>query len=838
MTGWQQTHTKPKPSKKPFSQFFVNLLARLGYLYVLYSDLKKLILFIILVAFGFHSFSQGNDPGIITGDVLDENKKALEGVTVILISLKDTTMRRSALTDKNGNFLFEKISLGYYRLRFSNIGMQNLLIDSINIRQGRFDFNLNDVVMKPNANQQLEEVIVYAEKPLIESKDGNITFNAGESALAAGSNASDLLNNVPLVSKDPNGKITVRGKEPKILIDDKPVELNLQQLQDLLESLPGSSIEKIEVMTNPPPQYANEQGGVINITTKKGKVGRSGRLNISSGTRGEVSTSGNFSYRKQGLSLSINAGIGYNRLRGDGYSVRNNIYADSSNFFNTKNNYLNKNWRPNFRMNIDYDLNKTESVNFVLQYNQNNYKNDNTTEYTNINRFGDIYTLSERNILNNGDNYSPNMNFSYTKKGKIAGESLKIITGANLSINKSDRDFFQQFFNPDHTANGIDSTQEQLTNNMSNGHNVRINYDKPLNNKKTFFSFGTFYDRSNSHIDVNAAYLKKPEMTFVKAELLSNEFKFHQSITNFRASVRQVLKENFSLTAGSSVEQTSIWFELFKENRDVKNDYRTWLPFANINRTWKDKLNLTIAYRRSIRRPGINELNPTIDFGDPYNVRFGNEKLEASTAHNFDFVLGRTKQLSYINLGLGYNIVENIFSQVRALLADGKTQITWENISGRREYEISTWGGITINKKLKVNLSASYTYNVYSDFDKIVNRYRNGGSFTSNMNSTYTPKDVLNFTGSFTFSRFANPQGFARWNWSMNMGIQRKFFDKKLIVTFNIIDPFLQETRNFTYGPNFTLQNFSTLQTRNFRLSAGYNFTKTAKKKTTTSVKK
>lgn len=315
--------------------------------------MKKLALLIILSAFGFYSFSQGNDPGIITGDVLDENKKALEGVTVILIPLKDTTKRRSSLTDKNGNFLFEKISFGYYRLRFSNVGMQNLSIDSINIRQERFDFNLNDVVMKPNANQQLDEVIVYAEKPLIQSKDGNITFNAGESALAAGSNASDLLNNVPLVSKDPNGKITVRGKEPKILIDDKPVELNLQQLQDLLESLPGSSIEKIEVMTNPPPQYANEQGGVINITTKKGKVGRSGRLNISAGTRGEVSTSGNFSYRKQGFSLSINAGVGYNRLLGDGYSVRNNIYTDSSNFFNTKNHYLNKNWRPNFRMNID-----------------------------------------------------------------------------------------------------------------------------------------------------------------------------------------------------------------------------------------------------------------------------------------------------------------------------------------------------------------------------------------------------------------------------------------------------------------------------------------------------
>ena len=777
-----------------------------------------------------YSFSQGNDPGIIAGNVLDESKKAMDGVTVSLTSLSDTTKKRTVLTSKTGEFLFEKISLGYYRLRFSSVGMQTFSLDSINVRTERSDFNLNDITMKPNANQQLDEVIVYAEKPLIQSKDGNITFNAGESALAAGSNASDLLNNVPLVSKDPNGKITIRGKEPKILIDDKPVELNLQQLQDLLESLPGSSIEKIEVMTNPPPQYANEQGGVINITTRKGKVGRNGRLSVSAGTRGEVSVNGNFTYRKQGLALSINAGAGYNRLLGEGHSSRNNIYADSANFFNTKNHYLNKNFRPNFRLNLDYDINKTQSVNFVVQYNQNNYKNDNTTEYTNINRFGDIYRLSERNILSEGDNYSPNFNFTYAKRGKIIGEIFRVITGANFSINQSDRDFFQQFFYPDHTPNGIDSTQSQLTDNKSNGYNVRVSYDRPLNNKKTSFSFGGFYNRTNSHIDVNATYLKKPDMVFVKSDPLSNEFKFHQTISNLRASVRQLLKENFSVTVGVSAEQTSVWFELFKENRDARNNYWTFLPFANINRNWKEKLSLTIAYRRSIRRPGINELNPTIDFGDPYNVRFGNENLEASTSHNFDLVIGRTKQLYYINLGMGYNIVEDIFSQVRTLLPDGKTQITWENISGRKEYEVSTWGGLTINKKLKTNLSASYTFNEYSSFDKTVNRYRNGGSFTSNFSSTYTPKDILNFTGSFNFNRFANPQGFARWNWSMNLGIQRKFFEKKMTVTFNIIDPFLQENRSYTYGPNFNLQSFSKAQTRNFRLSLGYNFTKAVKK--------
>ena len=792
--------------------------------------MKKLFLLIIVLAIHFSSFCQAADPGVITGDVLNENKKAIEGVTVILTLLNDSTKHRSVITDKNGNFLIEKIPFGYYRLRLTNVGMQNLVLDSINIRLERYDFNLNDLVMKPDTNMQLDEVIVYAEKPLIQSKEGNITFNVGESALAAGSNASELLNNVPLVSKDPNGKITVRGKEPRILIDDKPVELNLQQLQDLLESLPGSSIEKIEVMTNPPPQYANEQGGVINITTKKGKVGKSGRLNFSTGTRGEVSMNGNYSYRKQGLAISINAGAGYNRLKGDGYSTRNNIYTDSSNLLQTKNDFLNKNWRPNFRVNIDYDMNKTQSINFVLNYNQHHHDNASNTEYTNINRFGDIYRLSERNVLSNGNSYNPNINFSFTQKGKTAGETFKIITAGNFSKSNSDRDFFQEFFNPDHTPNGIDTAQEQLTENRSNGYSIRIEYYRPLKNKKIILSIGSFYNRSNSHIDVLASYKKKPEGYFVKSDILSNEFKFHQTIANSRASIKQVLKENLSITAGVAAEQTYIWFELFKENRDTKNNYLTWLPFANINRTWKEKLNLTLAYRRTIRRPGINELNPAIDFSDPYNLRFGNENLEASTAHNFDFVLGRTKPLYYINLGLGYNIVENIFSQVRTLIPGEKTQITWENISGRKEFEISTWGGLTINKKLKTNLSTSYTFNMYSEFDKTVNRYRDGGSFTSNINSTFSVNDVLNLTGNFAFNRFANPQGYARWSWSMNVGIQRKFFDKRFTLTANIIDPFLQENKSITYGKNFELKSFSTAQTRNFRISTGYNFNKPTKK--------
>jgi outer membrane receptor protein involved in Fe transport len=792
--------------------------------------LKKLLFCILVLFFSFRGLAQTKEPGILTGTVLDENKKSLVSVSVILISKQDSLKSYSTATDKDGLFAISNIAFGYYRLKLTHVGMQSQVLDSIYFRAERFDFNLGDLVLKQKANTEMDELVVYAEKPLIQSKDGNITFNAGESALAAGSNASDLLNNVPLVAKDAAGKITVRGKEPKILIDDKPVELNLQQLQDLLESMPGSSIEKIEVMTNPPPQYANEQGGVINIVTKKGKVGRSGRINISGGTRGEAGINGNFNYRKQGLALNINAGAGYNRFTGNGFSIRNNIYADSSNFFNTSSHFLNKVWRPNLRFNLDYDINRNNLLNIALHYNQNDFDNFNTTEFKNINRFNELWKLSRREVHNVGDNYSPNMNITYTWKGK-PGESLKIISGYNFSANKSDRDFYQQYFNPDYTPNGTDSTQQQLNNTKTNGHNLRVNYDKMLGNKKTFLSFGTAYIRTNSHVEVDASYKKKPEGVMLPLDVLSNDFRFHQSVTNLRASVKQVMKEDFSFTAGASVEKTDIFFELLKESRDVKNNYWTWLPFANINKTWKEKLSLTLAYRRSLRRPGIGELNPTIDFSDPYNIRFGNEKLEASTAHNFDFVMGRARPKCFLNLGLGYNIVEDVFSTVRTLLPDGKTQVTWENISGRREYEASTWNGFTLSKKIKLNASASYTYSKYSEFDKTVRKFRDGGSFTSTMNYNYIPTDLWNLTGSFNLNRFASPQGFARWTTSMNFGFQRKFTGKKLTITINAIDPFVQQrNKTFTYGTNFNLESFNTTKTGNYRLSVAYNFTKPAKK--------
>jgi hypothetical protein len=328
--------------------------------------------FCLLLVFQFTKAQVSKkESGTVIGSVLDgSNQKAITSATVAITPFSDSTKAQYFLTDKNGAFQFTQLAFGFYRIKITAVGFRSKQIDSIHLRAERYDFNLNDILLS-NQSIEMTEIVIYAEKPLIESKDGNITFNVGESALSNGSSATELLKQTPLVTTDPNGKILVRGKEPKILIDDKPVELNMQQLQDLLESMPGSTIEKIEVLTNPPPQFANEQGGVINIVTKKGRVGFGGRVNVYGGTRGELGTSTNFNYRKQGFAINVNAGVGYNRFQSEGYSYRTNLFADSSNQLNINNAFDNQNIRPNFRLNMDYDINKRNLINLVAQYNQN-----------------------------------------------------------------------------------------------------------------------------------------------------------------------------------------------------------------------------------------------------------------------------------------------------------------------------------------------------------------------------------------------------------------------------------------------------------------------------------
>ena len=759
-----------------------------------------------------------------------ESSKPIPSVTITLTNNIDSSFSRTTISAKDGAFVFDQLPYAYYSIKISAIGYGSLKLDSIYIRAERFDFDMGDLKLNKRTTQ-LDEVIIYVEKPLIENKDGKIVFNVGESALSSGSSTTELLKQTPLVNVEDDGKVLVAGKEVKILIDDKPVELNGKQLQDLLESMPGSMIDKIEVLTTPPPQYANERGGVINIVTKKGRVGMNGRLTINYGTRGEYGINGSFGYRKNKFALNVSSGFGYSKYIGVGYSNRQNIYTDSTNYFNTVSGSYSNYKRPNARVSIDYDLNKRNSLNFTFLYNANHSGSNSTNEYTNLDRFSAIYKLSDRFINNATISNNPNFSLSYSYKGKNPKEVFKIVSSVNFNTSNVGKDFFQQFLNPDQTQTGIDSTQQQITDVKNHTVSLRLNYDKPIC-KKISLNLGTNYIQFISHNILNTNFLKKPEMIFIPNAGLSNAILFHQTIYSFRIAARYDIIQDFYFTVGMQGEHTKTNFDLKNSTDTYPNNYFSPLPFATIMKKWKNEVSITANYRRAIQRPGLNELNPSVDYSDPYNRRFGNPYLHPYFSEIFDLIIGKWNKLYYINGSLGYDELKDIYSSIRTLQPDGKTNITWQNISGRKEYHINTWDGVTLSKKLKVNISLGYTYNIYSNFDKTTRNFRDGGSLYSTLNSSYQFNTLLGSNASFTFNRFANPQGSVRTALSMNVGAQQKLFNKKLAISVNVIDPFRQQQNKFfTYGTNFILESYNATQTRNIRIAASYIFSKSVKKK-------
>lgn len=663
-------------------------------------------------------------------------------------------------------------------------------------------------------------------KPLVQSKNGNLTFNAAESPLSEGSSANELLRNVPLVATDANGNLIVRGKTPIVLIDDKPVNLNTQQLQDFLDALPGNLIEKIEVMTNPPPEYADQDGGVINIVTRKGKIGLGGRISTYGGTRGEYGANGNISYRDHKLALNFSASEGYNKYVGSGWSHRANLYTDSTDMLLTSNTFHNTNTRPNARFSLDYDLNKQNSLSFVAQINQNVYNDHSLTNYTSVSQYGAPYNVSNRLSLDNGYNLNPNGNLSFRHRGALPEEQLEITATYGYGHNWSNPAYYQQYLNPDSTFTGIDSTQRQPDNEHIYNYELRVNYDKPLDKKAhTLLSLGSYYNSSSNYIKVTTSDLDKTENLYLVDSGLSSNLNFLQTKGSFRASVRQTISHGVTASGGTNLSYTLNRFDLYNTHTTTRNSYWEWLPFANINKTWDNQWALTFVYRRTIGRPGLSQMNPSINYTDPYDLSFGNPKLTPTLSNQFDLHTGKSSNNYYFNYSVGLNLVQDVVSQITTLQPDGVTYTTYENISSRMEYNTGTWSGYTFSHALKINLGLNYLYSHYGAYDRTVNKYEDNGSFYTNVNLSYTPTPLWDFNVTCLYNRSGSPQGVTTATVNTNFGLQHKFWKKKLIVTLNVSDPFTeQSTTTTTHGTDFNSLAYSTTQTRNYRLTISYNW--------------
>src|SRR5918993_459287 len=279
--------------------------------------MKHLFTILTAVLVGFISQAQVQT-GKIAGSVKEAtNQKTLEAVTISLLRAADSSLIKTSLTDKVGEFGFENVKPGAYLVKAVSVNHNISYSNRISVSAEKAVANVGVLELVP-ANKNLKEVVVNSKKLMIERKIDRTVVNVDAFISNEGSTAMEVLEKSPGVTVDKEGNISLKGKPGvMIMLDGKPSYLSGAELANLLRSMPSNNLDQIEIMTNPSAKYdAAGNSGIINIKTKKNKQkGFNGNLNLAygQGVYEKTNNSLNLNYRNGKFNVFANLSASYRR---------------------------------------------------------------------------------------------------------------------------------------------------------------------------------------------------------------------------------------------------------------------------------------------------------------------------------------------------------------------------------------------------------------------------------------------------------------------------------------------------------------------------------------------
>src|SRR5258708_1682140 len=247
---------------------------------------KIYITVLLIIAVSGITFAQtAQQSASVSGSLLNEQENQMMYETASLISAQDSSLVKGAISNEEGVYTFDHIKKGRYVIKASTVGYEKAVSPPITVSDNSSSITVPQLKMQPNTHN-LTTVSITAAKPLIERKIDRTVMNVENSVLAAGNNALEILERAPGVSVDKDDNISLKGKQGvTVMINDKLTYLTSAQLATLLRSTDGTTIQSIEIITNPSAKYdAAGNSGIINIKLKKNKrTGTNGSLTIGTG---------------------------------------------------------------------------------------------------------------------------------------------------------------------------------------------------------------------------------------------------------------------------------------------------------------------------------------------------------------------------------------------------------------------------------------------------------------------------------------------------------------------------------------------------------------------------
>ena len=819
--------------------------------------MKQFYLVILLLVFVLcNLYSQNTRPDqktvTITGKVIDKtSREPLEYATVAFFSPSANKIVEGGITNTKGKFSIEVPSGDY------SVSVEFISFKTENLGERKFTSNTDLGTIALGLDMEsLDDVVIIAEKTTVEVRLDKKIYNIGKDITTSGGTVSDALNNVPSVSVDIEGGISLRGNENvRILINGKPSALSGFGSTDVLAQLPAEAIERVEVITSPSARYdAQGTAGILNIILRKEKtLGFNGSFIINTGYPVSSGVTANLNYRTDTFNLFNTTGYRYRESPG-------NAFFDTR-FFDPR--------QDTFLDNVPYDRNIEEriydrtdrgiNVNLGMEYYLTDQSSLSAAVFYRLGKDDDLTSNQNDYFLNQNSQLGTVRNEEETEDDESYQFSLNYVNRINNSGHKLTADF--QYSVDEEEQNGFISELVRYNNSANTDINIpreetiatedqreyliQADYVLPLGEDARFEA--GFRGNFENEVTSYTLLQENNEGVLVLNENQSNTFDYTQNVEAIYTQYGTKFGD-FSFLLGLRLENTNLKGEItssitqeeleeefsFPIQTDFDTNYLGLFPTVNLIYELNEEENITMGYNRRINRPRGYYLNPFPSRDSRTNIFQGNPNLQPAFSNAFD--LGYLKKWKKLTLttSVYYQVENDAFQRVSEQVSITGPSGTQVDVVRRIPFNLATNTrsggelGLLYNpaKWLRLNGSVNFfQFELEGSFNDQDYSQKNSSWFGRFSSKITFPGNVEWQTNAFYRGASDEIQGRQEGILSLNLAISKDVFKEKATLSFNVSDLLNSRKRDsFTTTEFFEQNSEFQWRERSFNLSFTYRF--------------
>jgi len=725
--------------------------------------------------------------------IVNNKNEAIPYASVSVIKKGDSEHPQNKVADSSGLAHFSLLKEQYI-VRITSTDYQPLeKIIVVTSGQHLFSFTME------MASASLRGVTVTSKAPLIKQEDDK-TIVDPEPLAAASTNAYEILEKTPGIFVDQDGNVYISSVTPAaVYINGREMKMSTADIATMLKNLPPNAVSKIEILRTPSAKYdaSGTTGGIINIVLKKGvKLGMTGSITagLQQGDYGNQFLSFNLNNNNGRKSSFIN--LNYSRRNNFDQIITNRIFAPDSllsqdaytvypgsSYFGGYG--LTNSWKKNW--NIDY--------NGSISYNEFDNKTDNLSAIKEIST-SDTLSNNLNRVNNKGYTLNIRNSITLTKKIDTTGSQWDNDFSYNYTRNNSDQVYSSVYYFPFPFSNDGDGSGVGDRNYFTGRSDLKLKMQRRFvletGIKTSLLDFKNVTEYFNQQGTIRSKDISR-----------TSTFHYKENINALYVQGSKTLSKNLIAKVGVRIENTNMdGHQVIPADTNFTIHRTDLFPYIYLSKKVMSiagyELRSYLVYRRTITRPGYDQLNPFPRYVDQYLSEVGNPALRPQFTTNYEANISVDERPL---LAIGYNKTKDIFTNV-IYQADSSTSVayrTYDNLGSNKEIYLRGLGVIPPGKRYFFVLGAQYNHNFYDGlYESKPLSYKKGSwTFFTYHQFKLDKRSQITLNG---FVRFNGQQQFYELSTfgALNTSINRQFMRQKLTVTLSMNDIFYTNQNDFT----------------------------------------